>query len=426
MNVLVFPCGSEIGLEIHAALAWQKDITLFGVSSVADHGEFTYRNYRKINEHVHAVDFIDQLNKLVDEWGIDIIMPAHDSVFLRLSEAQAAQQLLAHAAVPALEQARICRNKNSTYAFFADCDFVPRSLSLADASYPIFAKPAVSQGSLGAEIVHNAGRHQELLDATTEYVFSEYLPGLELTVDCLSDGNGLLRNVAPRERCRVKSGISVRTRPFNADASIIRISEQIAQRLQLKGAWFFQLRQDTHGQWKLLEIAPRIAGSMGLSRHLGINYPLLSLYAYLQLPFSLLLQSYPIVMDRALRSRYRVTLEYDQVYLDLDDTLLHRGRVNPVLLVLLYQWAASGVQVHLITRHESCPYKTLAKHKIARELFSSVIHIVDGCLKSSHIPKGERALFIDDSFRERLDVSETLRVPVFDLDSIDQLIDWRE
>lgn len=424
MNVLVFPCGSEIGLEIHAALAWQKDITLYGVSSVADHGEFTYGNYRKISANVSSVDFIDQLNELVDEWCIDIIMPAHDSVFLRLSEA--AQSLLAPAAVPDLEQARVCRNKNSTYAFFADCDFIPRPVSLTGASYPIFAKPAVSQGSQGAEVVHDARRHQELLNATVEYVFSEYLPGLELTVDCLSDTDGRLRNIAPRERCRVKSGISVRTRPFDADASIMGISERIAQRLQLKGAWFFQLRQDVRGRWKLLEIAPRIAGSMGLSRHLGINYPLLSLYAHLGLPFRLLVQSYPIVMDRALRSRYQIKLEYDQVYIDLDDTLLHRGRVNTVLIVLLYQWAAGGVLVHLITRHKSCPYETLARYCIAKELFVSIIHIVDDRLKSSYIPKGDRALFIDDSFRERLDVSETLGIPVFDLDSIDQLIDWRE
>ena len=44
-NVLVFPCGSEIGLEIHNALKYSKDFNLFGGSSVDDHGKYVYKNY---------------------------------------------------------------------------------------------------------------------------------------------------------------------------------------------------------------------------------------------------------------------------------------------------------------------------------------------------------------------------------------------
>ena len=75
IKVLVFPCGSEIGLEISAALRYSKFVELFGVSSVADHGEFAYRRYREVNAHVDSPDFIDQLNTLIAEWGIDIVMP---------------------------------------------------------------------------------------------------------------------------------------------------------------------------------------------------------------------------------------------------------------------------------------------------------------------------------------------------------------
>ena len=44
-NVLVFPCGSEIGLEIHNSLKYSKDFKLYGGSSVDDHGKFVYENY---------------------------------------------------------------------------------------------------------------------------------------------------------------------------------------------------------------------------------------------------------------------------------------------------------------------------------------------------------------------------------------------
>ena len=44
-KVLVFPCGSEIGLEIERALKFNKDYELIGGSSVNDHGMFEYEKY---------------------------------------------------------------------------------------------------------------------------------------------------------------------------------------------------------------------------------------------------------------------------------------------------------------------------------------------------------------------------------------------
>ena len=44
-NVLVFPCGSEIGLEVNRALANSTHFKLYGGNSVDDHGKFVYKNY---------------------------------------------------------------------------------------------------------------------------------------------------------------------------------------------------------------------------------------------------------------------------------------------------------------------------------------------------------------------------------------------
>ena len=55
-NILVFPCGSEIGLEIHNALKYSKDFKLFGGSSVDDYGKFVYANY------ISDIPFLFQLS----------------------------------------------------------------------------------------------------------------------------------------------------------------------------------------------------------------------------------------------------------------------------------------------------------------------------------------------------------------------------
>lgn len=423
INVLVFPCGSEIGLEIHSALKYAKDVRLYGASSTTDHGEFVYARYRQVDADTTSPDLVEHLNRLVSEWAIDVILPAHDSVIPIL--AFAGDRLAARAAVPPVDVASICRNKNLTYRRFADFSWVPRAIPEIDTAYPIFAKPAVGQGSNGAEIVRDASRHAYLRQLEEEYVFSEYLPGAECTIDCISDASGRLLHTSPRRRVRIKSGISVRTVPSERDSRLDAMAHSIAQALGLKGAWFFQARQDVEGQYKLLEIAPRIAGSMALSRNQGINYPLLTVYAYLEREFRLLPQTYPIVLERAYRNRFRIDLDYNHVYVDLDDTLLIRGQVNPLLIRLLYQWKARGIGISLVTRHNRCPQTTLASYHISRTLFDEVIHVVDGAPKSSVMGKYRHAIFIDDSFSERAEVSRHLGIPVFDLDSIEQLVDDR-
>lgn len=423
LNVLVFPCGSEIGLEIHAALKFSKDIRLLGASSVSDHGEFVYARYRHIQADTRSEDFIEQLNTLIEAWSIDVVMPAHDSVIPLL--AQAGSRLRALAIVPDAETAACCRNKRLTYARLQGLGIVPVEIDTSAAAYPIFAKPAIGQGSQGAQRVDDSNHYRSLVESGIDYVFSQYLPGDEYTVDCISDAQGHLVHTSPRIRSRVKSGISVRTESVAEDPAIVAMAHAIAGELRLKGAWFFQVKRDAEGAPKLLEVAPRIAGSMGLSRAHGINYPLLSIYAHLGRAFSVMPQAYPLIMDRALGNRYRTTLRYECAYIDLDDTLIVNGAINLTLLSLLYQCVANGIKLVLVTRHARCPRETLASHRICAELFDQIVHLQDGTPKSTVIKPGSSSIFIDDSFRERRDVLETTGVPVFDVDAIEQLLDGR-
>jgi len=424
LNVLVFPCGSEIGLEIHAALRSAKDIRLHGAASVDDHGEFVYARYRRIDADCGDAQALRAaLEVLVREWHIDLILPAHDSVIPLLAEAGDEWQL--PSAVPEAVTARTCRDKHLTYDRLQHLGCVPARVAGLAATYPIFAKPAVGQGSQGAERVDGPERHRQLLDSGTDYVFAEYLPGEEYTIDCVSNGDGGLLHAAPRRRDRIRNGIAVRTVPAAHDPALLAMAAGIADELRLRGAWFFQARRDAAGIPKLLEVAPRIAGSMALSRQRGINYPLLTVYAHLGRRFDVLPLDHSVEMDRALHSRFRTDLQYERIYLDLDDTLLLRGRANPALMALLYQWQGQGKAIVLLTRHATCPRATLAAHRIHEGLFEDIVHLRDGSPKSQAIDRPQGAIFIDDAFRERRDVHERLGLPVFDLDAIEQLLDAR-
>ena len=74
-NILIFPCGSEIGLEINRALANDIHFEMFGASSLPDHGKFVYKNYIEDVPFVDKANFIDGINKICEKYKIDYIFP---------------------------------------------------------------------------------------------------------------------------------------------------------------------------------------------------------------------------------------------------------------------------------------------------------------------------------------------------------------
>ena len=287
----------------------------------------------------------------------------------------------------------------------------------------MFIKPAVGQGSQGARMIKDRSHLEEALSEGQEYTICEYLPGEELTVDCFTDRHGSLLVVSPRSRERIRAGIAVRSRNLPLTEDLQSIAEDINRRLSFNGAWFFQVKKNAAGQFRLLEIAPRIAGTMGLTRNLGINMPLLTLYNFWGIDVSLIPNREDLLLDRAFISRFQTDLSYSSVYVDFDDTLIVRGKVNAFLMMFLYQAFNQGKHLCLLTRHSTDIFADLEKACIPSSLFSEIIRLDEAGAKTDYIAPD--SIFIDDSFSERKRVRDALGIPVFDLDMIESLIDWR-
>ena len=422
-NILVFPAGTEIAFEIHDALKNSKFVNLFGATSVPCHAEFVFQTCVTGLPFVDDPTLISALNRVIDAYGIDYVYPAHDSALLRFSEERDA--LHAEVIASAREPVEICRSKNKTYRFLSGAPYLPAFYLSADEipGYPVFIKPAVGQGSQGARMIKDRTHLEEALSEGQEYTICEYLPGEELTVDCFTDRHGSLLVVSPRSRERIRAGIAVRSRNLPLTEELRSIAEDINRRLSFNGAWFFQVKKNATGQFRLLEIAPRIAGTMGLTRNLGINMPLLTLYNFWGIDVSLIPNREELLLDRAFISRFRTDLSYNSVYVDFDDTLLVRGKVNAFLMMFLYQAFNQGKRLCLLTRHSTDIFTDLEKACIPASLFSEIIRLEEAGAKTDYI--NPDSIFIDDSFSERKRVRDALGIPVFDLDMVESLIDWR-
>lgn len=438
-NVLVFPCGSEIGLEIHNALKYSKDFKLFGASSVDDHGKYVYKNYIPDIPFIDDNNFLKYLNDTIDKYGIDLIYPAHDDVVLKLSELS--NEINAEIVGSDEKTCEICRSKYKTYNYFGDEFFIPKVFDIKKedfeskngidkvhnitlGQFPIFLKPDIGQGAKGVAIANSVEDLKHHFNENPGLVAVEYLTNEEYTIDCFS-ANGKLLYCEKRERIRVKDGISVNAYTVKTEDTVRNIAEIINSKLNFAGAWFFQLKKDRNDNYKLLEIAPRIAGTMALHRNTGVNFPLLTLYLHLGIDVNIIYNKNKLTIDRALTNRFNLDLDYKRVYVDFDDTLIVGGKINTYLMMFLYQCVNENIEIILVTKHINDIQTTLKTNKIDINLFDEIITLSKSDEKYNYIKNDVSSIFIDDSFSERMKIYNTLNIPVFDLDAVESLIDWK-
>ena len=428
-NILVFPCGSEIALEVYRAVKNSTHFNLIGASSVNDHGKFVFENYVDGLPFITSPDFIASIKKIVTDYSIDAIYPAMDAVIeiLKKNEAELGCKVIA----PDVETTQICLSKSRTYKVLDGIVKIPQvfaaeKLQQADASaFPVFAKPDIGYGSRGAKKITNAEDLKAHLEQFPSCILSEFLPGKEYTVDCFTSSSGEMLFAAARERCRIMNGISVNTKPVTENTEeFVEFAKKINSAIKFNGAWFYQVKRDANGELTLMEIASRFGGSSSLFRAQGINFALMSLFNAFGIPVSILRNTYDVEMDRALDNKYKLGLKYSEVFVDFDDCIyLEKQFVNDALMAYLYRCVNKGIKVTMLSRHDDVKLgkldDLLDKLRI-RQVFDRIIHLDPSQKKIDYIDNTD-SIFIDDSFAERKAIADKFHIPVFNLDMVEAL-----
>lgn len=416
-------------MEVWSSLKDCKDIALFSAGSpISNHAPYVFAKHFIVPD-VHSKNWIKPLNEVISKNNIDFVIPCHDDVVLALAENS--NKLNARIVSSPVATCRICRSKSKTYQKFRDLLPVPEvyisqylpHIRFDMIKFPLFVKPDVGQGSQRADIVPDQETLEALLKTNQDLIVLEYLPGKEYTIDCLSDPERGLLFCGGRERIRTKAGISMHSKPVDTilNQTFREYATIISKCIDLRGAWFFQVKEDKNGILKLLEIAPRISGTMATHRVLGINFPLLSIYESELINIEISQNNCDIEIDRALINRYRHNITFEKVYVDLDDTLIIKNKVNIKLVQFLYQCVNKNYKIVLITKTVNDLSIYLKKWRI-ESLFDEVILLNKEESKADYIDP-ENSVFIDDSFSERKEVSKRYGIPTFDCSMVELLLD---
>ena len=421
-NILVFPCGSEIALDIHSSVKYSTYFNLIGANSVDDHGKYVFDDYIDGIPFVNDPEFIPTLAKIVKERNIDAIYPAMDTVITmtKLHEEELGCKVIA----PLAETTEICLSKKLTYEKLQGVVNIPKvydPLSISSEEFPVFAKPIVGYSAKGTKKLNSQEEVNAFLEGKVNMLVVEYLPGEEFTVDCFTDKEGNLLYSGARKRNRVSNGISVNTYFAENQNEFEELATKINSKIRFRGAWFYQVKRNKNGNLTLLEIAARLGGSSLLSRAIGVNFALLTLFDAFDYKVGVFKNDYEVVLDRALESKYKTNLVFDSVYCDYDDCLiLDKTKVNVELVKFLYKCLNENKKIYLLSKHEHTDLNEELRHFRLEHLFDEIIHIDPMANKADYI-MDSRPIFIDDSNAERLNIKHKLNIPVFAPEMIDVL-----
>lgn len=423
-NILVYPGNTEIAFEVIRSLINNKAYKITVSTEIYQDKipNFLCDNLPLpfVSENSDLSD-VETFSNVVNENDFDLVYLCNDGVISKLSKLR--YLFRATLMIPDDVTISICRSKSATYSFFKDFIKVPVIYNnpLEISNYPIFIKPDVGQGSKGAELINSSEELELKLSLSDNRILvMEYLSGDEFTIDCLTNKDGVLVYSLIRERVSIKNGISVHSRNLD-DENLFKIASIINSKLSFKGAWFFQVRYSKVGLPTLLEIGYRLSGSSGLSRGLSVNFPRLHVEIFLENDInSVNSLKNKIVTTRNLTTYYYGLKKYHSLYIDLDDTILVNNSLNINAVVLIHKFINNNKKVYLITRHRGNLIAILKLHRID-SLFDEIIHLRNFEKKSDFIKDG-LSLFVDDSYNERIDVSENTSADSYDVSEIEVLI----
>lgn len=431
-NVLVFPSATYPAIQIINCLKNNPRFHVIAGGSYPNHAEFVCDDSIDEIPYISSDNFWVYLKEYIEKNEIRFIIPTDETAAMLLKGRE--KELSVVVVCSTYDTTRLCRYKSLTYEALKGEKYTPTiydpiQLDLIR-DYPVFIKPDSSQGSRGATVIKSKEQLLQI-DDLDKYVICEYLPGEEYTVDCFTDKEGKLLFCNPRVRTRLMNGITARGHSVELSQEFNEIVLSINKKIRFRGYWYLQLKRDSSGSLKLLEICTRFAGSFAISKGLGVNLPLLALCDFAGFPVEVITNDYVVECDKTYIDRYNLHLNYNHVYVDYDDTLtIKDGKaVNPYVIGFLYECKFKGIKISLVTRHKDTFHEELSdsfhRLSIAQSLFDEIIELKWNERKVDVMKQIEDSIFIDNSFKERKEIHDALGIPAFDVTNIDSLFDWR-
>lgn len=226
-------------------------------------------------------DYWKEVLKIIRKENIDLIVPTGDADIVHFSRNQSMLKKMNVVNFMSDYKTIIsCQDKLTFYKTATEnglSDLMPdTSDKWSEIEFPILCKPRRGSGSRGIELWENKNQIKDFsltdnLHYSTDYIYQEYLPGNEYTIDVFCDLSGKVISNIPRERLQTKAGISSKGRIIK-DKFIEDSCEELCKVFKIKGPVCIQMKEDFNGNPKFVEVNPRLGGGTYFTTLAGVNF----------------------------------------------------------------------------------------------------------------------------------------------------------
>jgi carbamoyl-phosphate synthase large subunit len=231
-----------------------------------------------VNEILPEADaqyYVKRLFEIVEKHHVQVLMPSSGyDIYPYSDNREALAKIGATAVVSDRDTLEICRDKLLTYKKMSGKYNLPFTTADPDKvkSFPVIAKPRFGKGSRNVIKVNNEADLRYIASNFGNTIFQEFLPGVEYTIDVLSDMNKKPIISVPRIRLQTKAGISTKGRIIR-DADLETTCMNMAREIGIRGPSCIQMKESSEEQLKLIEINSRLGGGTIFSTLAGANIP---------------------------------------------------------------------------------------------------------------------------------------------------------
>lgn len=222
-------------------------------------------------------DYLAEVLGLCEAENIRLVVPTIDDELPIFGAARDRFTALGAVVACSSEQtATVCNDKYATCeklrleGVAAAATYLPGDLP-ADLQPPLFIKPRVGRGAVGAFPIRTARELEFFLSYVPDPVVQEYLDGPEFTIDVLCDHGGTPVSIVPRERAVIRAGVIDRGRTVN-DPRFLSLAMEACAAIPFIGPLNIQCRM-RGDQPVIFEINPRFSGGIPLTIQAGADFP---------------------------------------------------------------------------------------------------------------------------------------------------------
>ena len=279
MKILISAAGSAAAAGIILHLR-KSGYFVIGIDANPDTQEFGNHICDEFYICPLATDnsYLEFISELL--FKVDVFIPFIDEELLTLSSADLGSSILRKIMLCERNTVSICCNKIKLQEFceINDIPIIPRTNTV-----PAVYKPAIGRGGKGVCFITDA----DLLPYYQEQngIVQKMQPGIEYTVDVLVGNDGNWQFGVARKRLQAV-GVS-RIGEIEQHTEVLQLAKLCVEKLNFIHAINIQIMLDSTGKAHLIEINPRLAGSVMFSVFAGFDLPILAIEQFGRKPVKL-------------------------------------------------------------------------------------------------------------------------------------------